>query len=153
MGSRFLVEINAGILEGLEEYYESVREEAQQLLLCIARRFLPQQLALGQEQLELVQVLRTTIGQGWPAQLSGQLKSAAELEAEMLGYLFADAAGFLSKVITIYMDEHFGRESLMQFFQLMNASCPFLIMNDFRQAKQSRALRRVAVLTELIGTV
>jgi len=26
-------------------------------------------------------------------------------------------------------------------------------MNDFRQAKQSRALRRVAVLTELIGTV
>jgi len=42
MGSRFLVEITAGILEGLEEYYESVREEAQQLLLCIARRFLPQ---------------------------------------------------------------------------------------------------------------
>lgn len=153
MGSQFLMDITTGILDGLEEYYESVREEAQQLLLCIARRFLPQQLALGQEQLDLVQVLRTTIGQGWPAQLSAQLKAAAELEAEMLGYVFADATGFLSKAITIYMDEHFGRDALMQFFRLVNASCPFLIMDDFRCAKQSGALRRVEVLTELIKVV
>lgn len=69
MGSQFLVDITSTILDGLEEYYESVREEAQQLLLCIARRFLPQQLTLGQEQLELVQMLKATIGQGWPAQL------------------------------------------------------------------------------------
>lgn len=50
VGAQFLVSVTDAILEGLEEYHESVREEAQQLLLCIARRFLPQQLTLAQEQ-------------------------------------------------------------------------------------------------------
>lgn len=48
MGSQFLVNITDEILLGLEEYHESIREEAQLLLLCIARRFLPQ-LSLAQE--------------------------------------------------------------------------------------------------------
>lgn len=50
MGSQFLVSVTDHILEGLEEHHESIREESQQLLLCIARRFLPQKLALDQEQ-------------------------------------------------------------------------------------------------------
>lgn len=80
MGAQFLVSITDAILEGLEEYHESVREEAQQLLLCIARRFLPQQLTLAQEQLDLVQMLKSNMRQGWPPQLGGQLKAASKLE-------------------------------------------------------------------------
>lgn len=93
------------------------------------------------------------MSQGWPPALSGQLKVAAKLESEMLGYLFASATGFLSKLITIYMDEHFGRESILQFFQLLSASCPFLILNDYRLAKQGSALRRTELLETLAQQV
>lgn len=95
MGAQFLVGITDSILDGLEEYHESVREEAQQLLLCIARRFLPQQLTLTQEQVDLVQMLKSNMSQGWPPQLGGQLKAAAKLETEMLRYLFSSASSFL----------------------------------------------------------
>lgn len=149
MGSDFLVSITDHILSGLEEYQESIREEAQQLLLCIAHRFLPAKLALPQEQLDLVQMLKSNMKQGWPAQLSGQLKAAAKLESDMLGYMFTSASNFLSKAITIYMDEHVGRDVLMQFFQALNACCPFLILNDYRLAKQGSALRRCEMLEKL----
>lgn len=71
----------------------------------------------------------------------------------MLRYLFASASGFLSKTITIYMDEHFGRDALMQFFKLLNAACPFLILNDYRIAKQGGALRRTEALEALAKSV
>ena len=83
------------------------------------------------------------------AQAGKDAKAAAKLETEMLGYLFASASGFLSKAITIYMDEHVGRDVLLQFFQALNASCPFLILNDYRLAKQGSALRRAEVLEAL----
>lgn len=93
------------------------------------------------------------MSQGWPPQLSGQLKVAAKLETEMLHYLFSSASGFLSKTITIFMDEHFGRENLMQFFKLLNSACPFLILNDYRLAKQGSALRRIEALESLAKAV
>lgn len=94
-------------------------------------------------------MLKSNMSQGWPPQLSTQLKAAAKLETEMLGYLFSSASGFLSKAITIYMDEHVGRDVLMQFFHALNASCPFLILNDYRLAKQGSALRRAEMLETL----
>ena len=66
LGSQFLAKITESILEGLQEFHESIKEEAQQLLLCIARRFLPQNLSFSQEQLDLVQVLKSNMSQGWP---------------------------------------------------------------------------------------
>ena len=71
----------------------------------------------------------------------------------MLAYLFTSAAGFLSKTITIHMDEHFGRDNLMQFFKLLNGACPFLILNDYRIAKQGSALRRAEALEALAKLV
>jgi len=153
LGSQFLAEVTDRILDGLEEYHESVKEEAQQLLLCLARRFLPTHLNFAQEQQDLVQVLKSNMSQGWPPQLNGQLKAAAKLESEMLAYLFTSAAGFLSKTITIHMDEHFGRDNLMQFFKLLNGACPFLILNDYRIAKQGSALRRAEALEALAKLV
>ena len=42
----FLAEITDEVLEHLSDYYDTVREEAQLLLLSIAQRFLPQQIGL-----------------------------------------------------------------------------------------------------------
>jgi hypothetical protein len=88
--------------------------------------------------------------QGWPNQLNGQLKDAARMESEMIQYLFTDATSFLSRSITIYMDERSTRENLLQFMKLLNVAAPFLIMNDFRIAKQQQQLQRVMLLEKLM---
>ena len=71
LSSQFLAQVTDSILEGLQEFHESVKEEAQQLLLCLARRFLPNHLNFTQEQQDLVQVLKSNMSQGWPNQLNG----------------------------------------------------------------------------------
>jgi hypothetical protein len=134
-GTTFMTEVTAELLVHLSDYFDTVREEAQLLLVCMIQRFLPPQLALRQEQLDLAQVLRATMHQGWANQLNGQLKEAARLEADMLKYLFTDAVTFVAGVIGIFIDESTGRENLMNFFKLLNVAAPFLLMNDFRIAK------------------
>ena len=53
----------------------------------------------------------------------------------MMSYLFVDATAYLSKVITVFMDESTGRENLINFFKLLNTAAPFLLLNDYRIAK------------------
>jgi len=135
MGTTFMTQITAELLVHLSDYYDTVREEAQLLLVCMTQRFLPPQIALQQEQLDLAQVLRANMHQGWANKLNGQLKEAARLEADMLEYLFTDAVTFVAGVVAIFIDESTGRENLMNFFKLLNVAAPFLLMNDFRIAK------------------
>lgn len=68
------------------------------------------------------------------------------MESEMLSYIFKDASNFLQRVITVYMDESFGRDNIIKFLKLLNVAAPFLILNDYRIAKGSNALRRVELL-------
>lgn len=131
----FMTQITEELLVHLSDYFDTVREEAQLLLVCMIQRFLPPRIALQQEQLDLAQVLRATITQGWANQLNGQLKEAAGLEADLLKYLFTDAVTFVAAVVGIFIDESTGRENLMNFFKLLNVAAPFLLMNDFRIAK------------------
>jgi hypothetical protein len=44
------------------------------------------------------------------------------------------------------MDESFGRDNIIKFLKLLNIAAPFLILNDYRIAKGSNALRRVDLL-------
>lgn len=67
--------------------------------------------------------------------MNGQLKQAATLEADILQYLFHDAVAFVSRVITVYMDESTGRENIINFLKLLNTAAPFLLLNDYRIAK------------------
>jgi len=53
------------------DYHDSVREAAQLLLVCVCQRFLPPQINISQEQLDLVQSLRANLSMGWPAALNG----------------------------------------------------------------------------------
>ena len=49
----------------IEEYHENVRDEAQTLMLSMAQRFFPAELAFNQDQMDLVQVMRANISNGW----------------------------------------------------------------------------------------
>ena len=53
------------------------------------------------------------MNQGWPKQLNDQLKITAELERDILKYLFTDCVEFISRVIRILMDESYGRDNLI----------------------------------------
>ena len=123
------------IINNLSDYHDSVREEASELLVSMTERFLPPQIALNQEQLDLVQVLKANLSMGWPNVMNGQLKNAAKYENELLSYLFKDTTKFLSSLLTIYMDYMTTRESLLKFFKLLNIACPFMLLNDYRVAK------------------
>ena len=48
------------------------------------------------------------------------------------------------------MDETHGRENIMKFLKLINVAAPFLMLNDYRVAKQGNALRRVELLEHLL---
>ena len=105
---------------------------------------------MNEEQLDLVKILKTNVKGGWPTTLNNQLKDAATMERDMLSYIFSDVIGFILKFITIIMDETHGRENIMKFLKLINVAAPFLMLNDYRVAKQGNALRRVELLEHLL---
>lgn len=86
----FMQQITDAILVDLQDFHESVKEEAQLLLLCMMKCFLPPQVLAG-EQMELVQILKANLSHGWPKKLNQQLKDAAGMECDMIKYLFSDA--------------------------------------------------------------
>lgn len=94
--------------------------------------------------------MRANISNGVPPNIGGRLKESATSEASMLSYLFTDAVAFVSKCLQIYLDERSTRENITQFFQLLNTICPFLLMNDYRVAKQTMALQRSDCLEQII---
>jgi hypothetical protein len=142
----FMAEVTDAVLADLGDYHDSVREECQLLLVCMASRFLPPQIDLNEDLTQLVQILKSNVKGGWPNAMNGQLKEAAGLESDMLRYVFKDASLFLQRVVTIFMDESHGRDNIVKFFKLINTVCPFLLLNDYRVSKQSVALRRVELL-------
>lgn len=116
----------------------------------MTERFLPPQISLNDEQLDLVKILKTNVKGGWPNTLNGQLKDASGMERDMLSYIFSDIIVFLLKLITILMDETHGRENIMKFLKMINVTAPFLMLNDYRVAKNGNALRRVELLEHLL---
>lgn len=67
----FMTDITEQVSVLIGDYHDAVREEAQLLLVCMCQRFLPPQINLLQEQLDLVQALRANLTMGWPAALNG----------------------------------------------------------------------------------
>ena len=57
------------------------------------------------------------------------------MERDMLKYLFTDAIKFVSRLLTVFMDETYGRDHHTQVFRLINIACPMLLMNDYRISK------------------
>lgn len=111
---------------------------------------MPPQIALNDDQMNLIQVLKTNVKGGWPNTLNGQLKDAAGMERDMLTYIFSDVIAFMLKIITILMDESHGRENIIKFLKLLNVAAPFLMLNDYRASKQGLSLRRVELLEYLL---
>jgi hypothetical protein len=49
------------------------------------------------------------------------------------------------------MDESYGRDNIVKIFKLINDAAPFLLLNEYRIAKQSNALRKVDVMAKLLA--
>ena len=60
------------------------------------------------------------------------MKETAEMESDMLKHIYKDASKFVSKMLSVYMDENYGRDNYMNYFKLVNTTFPFLLMNDYR---------------------
>lgn len=141
------------VLVELGEYFESVRDEAQGLLLCLSQRFFPAEISFTQDELDLAHMMRANITHGWALSKGTELKEAAAEESKMLSYLFSDASVFVSKLLTIYMDETYGRDNYLSFFKLLNTVCPFLILNDYRVSEATKSLRRAELIKKLLTDI
>lgn len=76
--------------------------------------------------------MRSNISQGMELSRLNDIKDCAEMEGESLKHLYHDASKYISKALSIYMDETYGRDNYMNFFKLVNQIFPFLLMNDYR---------------------
>ena len=56
------------------------------------------------------------------------------MESENIQHVFANGEKAISRIISVYMDESYGRDNYKLFFRFMNANVPFLVMNDYRIA-------------------
>lgn len=52
----------------------------------------------------------------------------------------------MSKIIQSYLDERSVRDGVLEFLRLLSIVCPFLLMNDFRIAKQTNSVQRAEIL-------
>jgi len=82
--------------------------------------------------------------------MSSPVKGLAEMENELVKFLFVDAQDALKKVITIMLDEPSTREVLGRFVAQVNRSLPFLLMNDYRISYATNSLQRVEVLKRIL---
>ena len=71
MQTKFLAKMTDVILLNLGDYFDTVREEAQLLLVSMTERYLPPQISIQEDELALVQILKSNISSGWPNKLNG----------------------------------------------------------------------------------
>lgn len=95
-------------------------------------------------------MLRANTQIGWGNSMKTQLKEAAELESDLNKHLFSDPQQFLKNIIAIMMDETHGRDNLIWIIKEFNKKTPFMMLNDFRIAQSTNAVRRVEILREVI---
>jgi hypothetical protein len=95
-------------------------------------------------------MLRSNLSIGWNKEMSSPVKGLAEMENELVKFLFVDAQDAVKKVITIMLDEPSTREVLSRFIAQVNRSLPFLLMNDYRISYATNSLQRIEVLKRIL---
>jgi hypothetical protein len=96
-------------------------------------------------------MLRANVSQGWSKEMAAPVRGMADMEKEVVKYIFTDAHVFLQKIITVMMDEVSTRELLGRFVIKINQSLPFLLMNDYRVSYASNSLQRLTVLRNFLS--
>jgi hypothetical protein len=72
-------------------YFDSVRDRASLCLLYISENFLTFETPFTEQQMEMVQMLRSTLTLGWDEKMSQPIKDCAEMEKEVSKFLFKDS--------------------------------------------------------------
>ena len=85
-------------------------------------------------------MIQASVQLKWTGTHNDQLRAEATKEVNNLQYVFKDAQQFLSKVISIQMDEPSTRESLNNFVVQLTSAYPFLLMNEHRLADATNSL-------------
>ena len=108
------------IIPMLKDYFDSVRDQACQLLEYMITHFLRKSVVAEEERKDLLMMLRASSSIGFSDTMHGPTREAAEQEAEFIKYMFKDAQEFLKQLITAMMDEPSTRESVCRVILKMN---------------------------------
>lgn len=146
----FLPYVIENVTGFLTDYFDNVREQAQLIVLFVCQQFIQENHTLSQAQDRTLNVLKANALIGWGQGMSGQVKDAADMEAELSKHLFVDPQAFLKSVIAIMIDETHGRDNLLGVIKEFNRKAPFMMLNDYRVAVGTNSLRRIEILKELI---
>ena len=82
--------MTSALLTFLTEYFENVRELAQNIVLYFVSHFIPANLSFSKGQEEALQTLKANALIGWGESMKAQVRDAADMEAELSKHLFAD---------------------------------------------------------------
>ena len=148
----FLPALNEQMVVYLTDYFDNVREQAQNLVMDVVKNFIPFNPQFSASQEESLDMLRANVQVGWSEGMKTQVKNAADMEAELSKHLFADPQVFVKSIIAIMIDETHGRDVLINIIKEFNRRTPFILLNDFRIALGTNSLRRIEILRELIFT-
>ena len=64
--------------------------------------------------------------------MSQPIRQIAEMERDLVKFMFKDAFDFVKKLITTMLDEPSSRDPLGKLTMKLNTTLPFLLMNDYR---------------------
>lgn len=149
--TKFLADVTDDLLVLLADFHDGVREEACQSLMLIGQSYLTFNADFSTEQADQLRILRANISQGWSNEMSAPVRGMADIEKDVSKFMFTDAHAFVSKAITIMMDEVSTREAIGRFLMRLNECLPFLLMNDFRVSHANNSLQRLQVLKRLLA--
>lgn len=134
----------------LKDWYDSVRDQACQLLEFILTNLLRHSPIQSGTQRDLLQMLRASMSIGQDERMWAPTREAAESESEFINYMFKDTQEFLKLLITAMMDEPSTRESCTRSILKLNEQLPFLLLNDYRISCANNSLQRKEVVKQLL---
>jgi len=150
-GTDLLHSVTEDLIRMLKDYFDSVRDQACQLLEFMMTHFLRTSPVMAGERHDLLQILRTSSSMGFSETMHGPTRDAAELEASFIEYMLPDAQEFLRLMITAMMDEPSTRESIVRIILKMHTQLPFLLINDYRISCANNSLQRQEVLKGILN--
>ena len=112
----------------------------------IGENFLTFNANLPPEQQELVRVLRGNLSMGWTEDMTAPVKHIAEVEKQLVSFMFTDVFNFIKLLVSAMLDEPSNAEPLGKLAVKLNNVLPFCMMNDYRISVATNSLRRVELL-------
>lgn len=93
-----------------------------------------------------MRVLRGNLSMGWTEDMTTPVKHIAEVEKQLVSFMFTDVFNFIKLLVSAMLDEPSNAEPLGKLAVKLNNVLPFCMMNDYRISVATNSLRRVELL-------